>query len=131
VQLNPKPRLGRSISEQPRDRPVLCHHQVHAPIPIQIPERRAALIAKNVESAFRSVHRRESTIPVTTQPKSTPGIVSFCGWIVAEEILTEKHIFLSAPIQISHANGECRSPLRFLRKIRKTMMMNIISATMN
>src|SRR5207247_3149782 len=68
------------------------------------------------ETAFLARHGLETAPAIATQPETAATVIARRLGLHVEKILAQKQVFLTIPIEVTHADAESRRHLRFHRQ---------------
>ena len=111
LQSNAQSRFGRHVSEEPSLRAILGHDQIHAPVFVEVTQRRAALLPVNFDARFLARERAQFAGAVSTQPETPSGVESWHLRTGREKVLAQKNVLVTIPIRVRDVHREHRRDL--------------------
>src|SRR5688572_5419158 len=110
---------GRDVPVEPGLRAVLCHHEVHSSVAVEIARGRAALLTVHRDPALLTRHGVEPALAIALQQQAAPGIVPRHLGREREEILTEKKILRAVPVEVRCTHRKSGRELGWERQRRR------------
>src|SRR5690606_6785002 len=90
---------------------MLCHHEVHPTVSVEIGGRGASLLSIDFDAGLHRSQGLETPVAVSQKEQAPSGVLPWYLHAGGKEVLAEKQVIHGVPVEVRHEGRECGGDL--------------------